>query len=285
MELSQGKTIQIYLPDGNPRSLKVAEITSRTIQALLIPRSRLEFAYQRNELNNVGIYFLIGNPDDEIKPLLYVGEAENCAVRLKQHNKAKDFWNTAIVIISKTKYFTKTHIKFLEWYCHEEAKKTGRFKMENASIPSKPYTPEPIQADLLDNFDSMRILISTLGYPIFDPIIKPKKSDVLVCKGVGIHAEGEYTEDGFVVFANSTAKIKETKTIGSWISNLRSKLVAENILKEEDGVYQFTQDHIFSSPSGAAGTVLGRTTNGWRLWKYKDGKTLSDVVRKGEASE
>ena len=29
---SNGKTIQIYLPDGNPRGLKIAEITSRTIQ-------------------------------------------------------------------------------------------------------------------------------------------------------------------------------------------------------------------------------------------------------------
>ncbi len=25
-----GKTIQIYLPDGNPRGLKIADITSRT---------------------------------------------------------------------------------------------------------------------------------------------------------------------------------------------------------------------------------------------------------------
>ena len=29
-----GTTIQVFLPDGNPRSLKIAEITSRTIQAI-----------------------------------------------------------------------------------------------------------------------------------------------------------------------------------------------------------------------------------------------------------
>jgi hypothetical protein len=282
MDIALGKTIQIYLPDGNPRSIKVAEITSRTIQALLIPRSKLDFAYSRSELSNVGIYFLIGNPDDEIKPLLYVGETEDCAVRLKQHNKAKDFWNIAIVVISKTKYFTKTHIKFLEWYCHEEARQAGRFRIENNTVPSRPYTPEPIQADLRDNFETIRILTSTLGYPIFDPIIKAKKKNVLVCKGVGIHAEGEYIEDGFVVFADSSAKIKETNTIGKWTSNLRNKLVEEGILSEEGNVYRFTQDHIFSSPSSAAATVLGRSANGWELWKYQDGKTLSDVIRLDE---
>ena len=37
----KGKTIQIYLPDGNPRSIKIAEITSRTVQVVLIPRAKL----------------------------------------------------------------------------------------------------------------------------------------------------------------------------------------------------------------------------------------------------
>ena len=44
-----GKTIQIYLPDGNPRSLKIAEITSRTVQAVLIPRSVLDEASKGNQ--------------------------------------------------------------------------------------------------------------------------------------------------------------------------------------------------------------------------------------------
>ncbi len=111
-----GKTIQIFLPDGNPRSVKIAEITSRTVQGILIPRSKLEFISERNELKNVGIYFLVGGTDEGSKPVVYVGEAEECLVRLKQHNKGKDFWTVALIIISKTKYFTKTHIKYLEWY-------------------------------------------------------------------------------------------------------------------------------------------------------------------------
>ena len=76
MESKVGKTIQIYLPDGDPQSIKIAEITSRTVQAILIPRSKLELAFQRDELKNVGVYFLIGNPEDVSKEILYVGEAE-----------------------------------------------------------------------------------------------------------------------------------------------------------------------------------------------------------------
>jgi hypothetical protein len=56
--MALGKTIQIFLPDGNPRSLKIPEITSRTIQAILIPRAKLDDAAKRQELKNVGVYFL-----------------------------------------------------------------------------------------------------------------------------------------------------------------------------------------------------------------------------------
>ena len=65
--MNLGKTIQIFLPDGNPRSIKIAEITSRTVQAILIPRSKLDYILTREELSNVGVYFLIGNPEEDAK--------------------------------------------------------------------------------------------------------------------------------------------------------------------------------------------------------------------------
>lgn len=275
----QGKTIQIFLPDGNPRSVKIAEITSRTIQAMLIPRSKLDYAASRDELNNVGIYFLIGNPDEESKALLYVGEAEVCLTRLKQQNKTKDFWNLALVIISKTQYFTKTHIKFLEWYCYKEAEKVGRYSLENPTIPTKPFVHESMEADLLDNFETIKILVSTLGYPIFDQIKKPEKKDILVCKGKEASAEGEYTEDGLIVFAGSKCNLKESKTAGPWVTGMRKKLIESGILVQDANVYKFTLDHIFSSPSAAAATILARRANGWTEWKYKNGKTLDEVKR------
>jgi hypothetical protein len=279
--MALGKTIQIFLPDGNPRSLKIAEITSRTVQAILIPRAKLDDAAKRQELKNVGVYFLIGSSDEDSKPMLYVGEAEECLIRLKQQNKQKDFWNIAITIISKTQYFTKTHIKFLESYCYEEANKAGRYKIENPTIPSMPFVSESMVADLLDNFDTIRILVATLGYPIFDQIKKPQKKDILYCKGKAAKAEGEYTEDGLIVFAGSTCNLQETKSAGPYVKNWREQLVEDGVLQKDDNIYKFTQDHIFSSPSTAAAVVLGRRANGWTEWKYKDGKTLDEITRQG----
>ncbi len=280
MTKSKGKTIQIFLPDGNPRGIKILDITSRTVQTLHIPRSSLDEVAKRDEVQSVGIYFLIGTTEEGAKPVLYIGEAENCLVRLKQHNQKKEFWNIALVAISKTQFFTKSHIKYLEWYCYESAKKADRYSLDNSQVPSKPYIPEPVEADLMDNFDTIKILVSTLGYPLFDSIAKPKqKKDILICKGKDAVAQGEYTEDGVVVFSGSTATLEVTKGAQAWVVNMRSKLLEQGILKEENNVYKFTSNYIFSSPSGAAALVLGRNANGWTSWKYQDGKTLDEVKR------
>ena len=275
-----GKTIQVFLPDGNPRSLKIAEITSRTVQAILFPRAKLDVAAKRSELTNVGVYFLIGTSDEDSKPMLYVGEAEDCLTRLRQQNKQKDFWSIAIAVISRTQYFTKTHVKFLESYCHAQAQKAGRYKLDQ-TVPTLPFVSESMEADLLDNFDTIKVLVATLGYPIFDQIKKPQIKDVLYCQGKAAKAEGEYTEDGFVVFVGSTCNLQETESAGPYVKNWRTRLVDDGVLEKVDKVYKFTQDHIFSSPSTAACVVLGRRANGWTEWKYKDGKTLDQVKRQG----
>ena len=274
-----GKTIQIFLPDGNPRSIKIAEITSRTVQAILIPRTKIDYIFTREELNNVGVYLLIGNPEEDLKPLLYIGEAEDCKIRLKQHNSAKDFWNYAIAIISKTQYFTKTHIKFLESFMYKEATRIKRYKLDNNTNPTMPYVAEWMEADLLDNFDTIKILVSTLGFPIFDEIRTSQKTDLLYCKGKDAIASGQLTDEGFLVLKGSKGNLKESNTAGTWIINMRKRLVEENILKIEGNVYEFNSDYLFGSPSAAAGAVLGRRSNGWMDWKYKNGKTLDEVKR------
>ncbi|MCU7496685.1 MAG: GIY-YIG nuclease family protein [Ignavibacteria bacterium] len=274
-----GKTIQIFLPDANPRSVKIAEITSRTVQAILIPRTKLDYIFAREELNNVGVYLLIGNPDEDVKPLLYIGEAEDCKIRLKQHNASKDFWNYAIAIISKTHYFTKTHIKFLESFMYQEAKRINRYKLENSTNPTMPYVSESMTADLMDNFDTIKILVSTLGFPVFDEIKTEQKADLLYCKGKDAHATGQLTDEGFLVFSGSKCNLKEANTLPPWATKMRRRLIEEKILQVKDTVIEFASDHLFDSPSAAATAVLARNANGWIEWRYKNRKTLDEVKR------
>jgi hypothetical protein len=273
------RTIQIFLPDGNPRGIRLAEITSRTVQVIQIPRAHLEQASGRDELCSVGIYFLVGDVSEGLQPQVYVGEAEDCLARLKQHHKQKEFWTNVLVAVSRTHYFTKSHVKFLEWYCHQAILKSGRFTLENGSVPTKPYISESMEADLLDNFDTLKTLVSTLGYPLFDEINRPSPGNTLSCRGKDADAKGEYSEDGLVVLAGSLANGQEVPSAGSWVKSLRAGLIEAGVLTRKDNTLCFTKDHIFSSPSAAAATVLARHANGWVEWKYPDGRTLDEVFR------
>jgi hypothetical protein len=69
----QGRTIQIFLPFGSPRGIKIAEITNRTVQAVYIPRNQLDDAGKRIEVTNVGVYFLFGQSENDAMPSVYVG--------------------------------------------------------------------------------------------------------------------------------------------------------------------------------------------------------------------
>lgn len=280
--MNRPQTIQIFLPDGSPRSVKIAEITNRVVKAVLVPRNKLDYISTRNELNNVGIYFLFGESADKAKPIVYIGEAEDCLDRLKQHNRTKEFWNYAVVMVSKINAFTKSHAKYLEHIAIDQAKESNRYETENLTAPSKPFVTESMEADLLDSFDTIKILLSTLGFPVYDKIGKEQitSKELLFLNGRNVKAEGDLIDDGFVVFKGSQAKKETVPSCHEYLINLRQKLLQNEIIIEKNGIFEFAQDYVFNSPSTAGGVVLGRSTNGWIKWKNKDGKTLDELKRK-----
>ena len=276
------QTIQIFLPDGSPRSVKIAEITNRVVKAILVPRNKIDYISTRKELKNVGIYFLFGELEEKAKPIVYIGEAEDCLERLKQHNRTKWFWNYAVVMISKINAFTKAHAKYLEHIAIEQAKESNRYETENLTTPSKPFVTESMEADLLDSFDTIKILLSTLGFPVYDKVGKEQvtSKELLFLNGRNVNAEGDLIDEGFVVFKGSIAKKDTAPSCHEYLLNLRNKLIQNEILIDIGENYKFSQDYVFNSPSTAGGVVLGRSTNGWTKWRSKDGKTLDELKRK-----
>jgi GIY-YIG catalytic domain len=215
------KTLQIFLPTGEPRGIRIAELTTRIIQAVLIPRSELATAKTRPELDHLSVYFLFGDSEEAAKPIVYVGQTEDVKKRIDHHNGSKDFWQTAILVISKTHSFTQAHIRYLEWYCIKKAKEIGRYDLNNDQIPSKPFVPEPMEADLLDAFDALATLVATLGHPVFEPIAKNGAAEQFFLKGKDAEAVGDLVEDGFVVRAGSIARVEVVPSAQDTVPSMR----------------------------------------------------------------
>lgn len=278
------KTIQIYLPGGDPRGIRVAEITTRIVQLIEVPRSLLQDFLKMSESDQVAVYFLFGQSDDGAEQRVYIGQTGDLRARLTKHNKEKDFWERALVLISRTNSLTQTHALFLEWYSLQACRLAGRYGDENGNSGSKPHTPAPLEADCLEIFETGHALLATLGYPLFDPVVKTTATtapnEIFYCTASGANGRGLYTEEGFVVLKGSTGRLKNVPSIiGTAGERLRQRLLDSGAMRAEgDGVI-FEKDELFRSPSMAALALMGRTCNGWVDWKAKDGRTLDQVKR------
>lgn len=282
------QTIQIFLPSGDPRGIRVAEITTRIVRVIEVPRSQLADFLKMPEAQQVGVYFLMGELSEAGLPRTYIGQSGSVGKRLEQHHQNKDFWNRAFVVISLTNSLTQTHALFLEWLAIAEATKAGRFGLENGNTGSQPYTPAPLQADCHEIHETAATLLATLGQPIFEPLSNAPSAkgevELFYCKGSGADGVGEYTAEGFVVHKGSKGRAEIVASIqGTSHERMRSQLTTEGVLVAQPGstgsLLVFTRDHLFSSPSTAAMAVMGRSANGWVEWKTAAGKTLDEVKR------
>jgi hypothetical protein len=273
--------------------MRVAEITTRIVRVIEVPRSQLADFLKMPEAQQVGVYFLMGELSEAGLPRTYIGQSGSVGKRLEQHHQNKDFWNRAFVVISLTNSLTQTHALFLEWLAIAEATKAGRYGLENGNTGSQPYTPAPLQADCHEIHETAATLLATLGQPIFEPLTSAPTAKGIVelfyCKGSGADGVGEYTTEGFVVHKGSKGRAEIVPSIqGTSHERMRSQLITEGVLTENTGsagsLLVFARDHLFSSPSTAAMAVMGRSANGWIEWKTASGKTLDEVKRQGVIS-
>lgn len=280
------KTIKIFLVDGEPNGLKTVELSNWIGQAIVIPRKKLKDIKDRPDCNKPAIYFLVGKEREEALLLTaYIGEAENLWNRLITHDNLKDFWQIAIAFVSKDSNLTKAHVKYLESRCIKIATRAERFNLENGTKSAQPLLSESDIAEMEEFLENLKLLLTAVGYPILQEVVskeQTKTSDPLfTCGGKKARASGRMTNEGFVVYKDSTATAQFSSAVVERNQKNIEKLVSNGYLeKKDDDLYLFVKDYVFNSPSAASDIILGNSTSGWKKWKTKNNKTLEEVYKK-----
>ncbi len=273
--------------DADPNGRIICELSNWTGKAYRIPRGKVKDCADRSELRSTAVYVLFGGADSSAKkPKAYIGEAENVYSRLVQHVSEKEFWNEAVVFISKDENLNKAHIKYLESRLYELAANAGRYEIQNGNIPTKSSISESDQAEMEEFIEYVCMLINTMNFKVFEPLLK---EDINLSAGEQLHlkgargavARGKRVVDGFVVFKGSELALSTVPSFTKSFSALRKELIEGETIKDEQGKLILTTDSLFSSPSAAAAVIMGRSANGLLEWKDKSGKTLKKI----EASE
>lgn len=288
---ARGKSINLYLMDGEANGRIKCTLANWTGVAYKIPRTELDKCKEREDLKQSGVYFLFGTSDTTGENVVYIGQAgarkngEGILNRLQEHkrNPEKDYWTEAVVFTTSNNSFGPTEISYLENRFCNLAINAKRYVVKNGNDPSQGHITEEKESELEEFVDYARIIMGTLGHKVFVPVdavitimIDDTPIDevepVLYLKTTKAKATGRRTSEGFVVFKNSELSPNPTKSCPDTIRHLREqnadRINAENLL---------TEDTLFSSPSAAAGFVTYASANGLIMWATNDGKTLREL--------
>lgn len=297
--MTHGKSIRLFLVDGNPNGILTAEIFNWTGHVLSAPRSKLVDLIQRDECRKTGIYFLVSeNPEPPFYPNVYIGESDDVAKRLEQHNRdddkgGKSFWEKVCLITSKDQNLTKAHIRYLEKRLLELLKSSGSCQLENGTDGFNVSLPEADISAMEYFIEQILVLMPVLGYDFLREKkrlfnmdkLETDREDitlfVIKSESLGIEAKAIENNGEFTVLKGSkiAVKVAVASRNQGYNKTLLPFLLDQNYIDRKDSV--FLQDYTFQSASAAAAIVLGRQANGRVEWKnIETGLSYADMQDK-----
>ncbi len=284
-------TLELFFIDGKPDGMLTAEVFGWTGHILVAPRIRLPEALKRKESSYTGVYILLGELEEN--PLAYIGEGENIAKRIKNHDAKKDWWTRVVLITSTANNLHKAHVQYLEARLVKEGICASNTKLENNTNPSLPSLSEAAQANMEAFIEQLLMVLPAIRVDLFTSKAKPDKSDSaqknqnekdslifeLTLKKEDIKATAILEDGEFVVQKGSQAR-------GTYIGDRsekshywkhHDKLVKQGILVDQGKHKVFTRSYAFPSTSAAGAVCNGRSTAGPTAWKVKNtGQTYKD---------
>lgn len=276
--MSYGKTIEMFLVDGDFNGLVTAELSNWNGKAIKVPRTMVK-GLDREDIRGVGVYFLLCEEDGERS--VYIGEAENVLERLKQHiasyqqNKEPYYWTQAIAFVGTD--LNKALIRYLEDRLFAIAQDCGRVALLTKVTYSHTKLKESQIASMEEFIENVKVLLGALGCDVLAEVPKPDDDTVhLFCTTTqGASATGFVSEGGFTVLRGSRVSdvvAPSLKTSGSY-DKLRARLESDGVICD----HVFTRDYEFSSPSAASIVVCGYSISGNVKWQTADGVPLKEL--------
>lgn len=280
----------------------MAQIMNWTGQVLSGRRSDLADLLKRPEALRPVVYLRLGDDETAIGGVqCYIGEAEDVAERLRNHQRNKEFWDRVVVITSTDENLTKGHIRYLEARLIELATRAARVGLENGTQPPRAPLPEANRFDMDYFVDQLQVILPVLGINAIrirahQPLAPSAGTDQIspifriVHSKLGVDARAQQVDGEFTMLAESiiVATVRESSryspsTARAYASYraLHEKLVANGTIVVADGQGRLTRDAVFSSPSTAGAIALGRSCNGRESWISADGEGFGSWESRG----
>ena len=176
--MARGKSINIFLMDGDASGRVKATIANWTGIAYKIPRTSIDICKDRADLKQSGVYFLFGVEEHTGKQVAYIGQAgarkngEGILNRLMEHkrNPEKDYWTEAVVFTTQNNSLGPTEISYLENRFCNIALSAERYVIKNGNDPTQGNISEEKLCEMEEFIDYAELTMGVLGHKVFEPL-------------------------------------------------------------------------------------------------------------------
>lgn len=278
-------TVYTKLLDKTLEGARIIDMGStKSCECFVLPRDKVaEVAKKQMHLQQYGFYILLGK-DKDMKPMAYIGQTNDFTNRVNDHKQKKDFWNIALVFVSKSDEIFPSEALYLEYLGWKAAKEANNYIIENTKDINEPHLSADKQNEMELFFEDIQFLTRFNGCKIFD---QPEKTFTpnnykrfkMAMQKSGMHASLKFyrEEQKYIIEAGSTIFAETFKSCPKGIAEFRNQIMTNKKQAIKEGeLYKIIQDieipEKSSSPSGAASFCAGTSYQGTEAWIDEDNK-------------
>jgi hypothetical protein len=272
-------TVYTKLLDKTLEGARIIDMGStKSCECFVLPRDKVaEVARKQPHLQQYGFYILLGR-DANMKPMAYIGQTYDFTNRVNDHKQKKDFWDTALVFVSKSNEIFPSEALYLEYLGLKAAKDANNYVIENSKDINEPHLSADKQNEMELFFEDIQFLTRFYGCKVFDqPEKMPEAEQFMEFKmsmpKLGLLACLHFYRESkrYVIASGSTINGVTFNTCPKGLAEFRKQVIANKKLAQKDGeLYILLQDidlsELVSSPSGAASFCAGTSYQGTIAW-------------------
>lgn len=276
--------VNTVLYDGELLGIRRYAVRNWSGKIYVVPRNLIKKIDSVVEfINNPCIYILKGYKDN--LESFYIGETDDPITTLIEHRvPEEDYWSEAVLFFNDIDdKLSKGISKYLESALYRIAKANEKnafsFNLMNTKAPRQAplaLYDEDMAKEFLDRVISVSDLlgIDTLFNGMNDLNGTKLVDGTFYLKNKVAEASGARTiNGGFIVFKDSVAAPSFTFATSKGVIELGNALRKNGVIVKN----VFVKDYEFNSPSLASSVVAGYSSNGYKLWKNKDGKSIAEL--------
>lgn len=262
--------------------------STKTCQCYVLPYDEISKVGKDYLAGKYAFYILLGHPRMG-KDRAYIGQTNDFVNRVSDHKQKKDWWDMALVFVSKADEIFASEVMYLEYLGWKSACEAHRYDIANTKQINEPKLSEDKKNDMELFFEEIKFLTKFYGCDVFEkrenPWIEAGAYEIFYVevKKRGISAKLRYypMQKSYMLLEGSLISAIETSCSKS-AKKVRALLLKDNeFCKREGNLYKVIQSTNIpvesGQPSLPAEVITGTSMQGPKALKNKDGKTFAEL--------